>query len=45
MNATEIFIMHPECFDDEIYEYMRKDENPFGWNNMHYVKMPVIPKA
>ena len=38
MNATEIFIMHPECFDDEIYEYMRKDENPFGWNNMHYVK-------
>ncbi|HRH56593.1 MAG TPA: MBL fold metallo-hydrolase [Chitinophagales bacterium] len=38
MNATDIFLIHPECFDEEIYEYMRKDENPFGWNNMHYVK-------
>ncbi len=38
MNATQIFIMHPECFDDEIHQYMRQDENPFGWNNMHYVK-------
>lgn len=38
MNATEIFIIHPECFDEEINEYIRTDENPFGWNNMHYVR-------
>lgn len=38
MNATEIFIMHPECFDEEIFEYMQKDENPFGWNNLHYTR-------
>lgn len=38
MNATEIFIIHPECFDEEIHEYMRTDENPFGWNNMNYVR-------
>lgn len=38
MNATQIFLMHPECFDDEVHHFMRKDDNPFGWNNMHYVK-------
>jgi metallo-beta-lactamase family protein len=38
MNATEIFIMHPECFDDEIFQFMQNDSNPFGWNNMEYVK-------
>lgn len=45
MNATEIFVIHPECFDDEIHEYMQKDENPFGWNNMHYVKDANQSKA
>jgi metallo-beta-lactamase family protein len=38
MNATEIYTIHPECFDDEISEYMETDDNPFGWNNMHYVR-------
>lgn len=38
MNATEIFIIHPECFDEEMHAFISKDENPFGWNNMHYVK-------
>lgn len=45
MNATEIFVIHPKCFDDEIHEYMQKDENPFGWNNMHYVKDANQSKA
>ncbi len=38
MNATEIFIVHPECFDDEMHQFIATDSNPFGWNNMHYVK-------
>lgn len=38
MNATEIFVVHPECFDEEIHQFMRTDENPFGWNNMHYTR-------
>ncbi|MEZ5026460.1 MAG: MBL fold metallo-hydrolase [Chitinophagales bacterium] len=38
MNATEVFIMHPECYDEEIYAYLQKDENPFGWNNLHYTR-------
>lgn len=38
MNATEIFIIHPECFDEEMHQFISSDSNPFGWNNMHYVK-------
>lgn len=38
INATEIFIMHPECYDDEILKYMIKDRNPFGFNSLHYTR-------
>lgn len=38
MNASQVYMMHPECFDDEVHNIMRKDDNPFGWNNMRYVK-------
>jgi len=36
-NATEIYRQHPECFDDEICQYMSKDPNPFGFNNLQYI--------
>ncbi len=45
MSATQIYLMHPECYDDEIHSYMRKDDNPFGWNTMHYTKNPEESKA
>lgn len=38
INATEIFRMHPDCFDEELVEYMMKDPNPFGFNDLHYIK-------
>ena len=38
VNATEIFQLHPECFDKEILEYMLEDPNPFGFNNLKYVR-------
>ncbi|MCB9261014.1 MAG: MBL fold metallo-hydrolase [Flavobacteriales bacterium] len=38
VNATDIFTMHPECFDGSILEYMSKDPNPFGFNNLRYVR-------
>lgn len=37
-NATNIFQMHPECFDKETTEYMRIDPNPFGFNTLTYVR-------
>lgn len=38
VNATEIFRMHPDCFDKELTDYMMTDPNPFGFNHLHYVK-------
>lgn len=37
-NATDIFILHPDCFDKETMEYMRTDPNPFGFNNLKYTR-------
>lgn len=38
INATEIFRMHPECFDSDIVEYMVDNPNPFGFNNLKYTR-------
>jgi len=38
INATEIFKLHPECFDDEILNYMLTDPNPFGFADLKYVR-------
>ena len=38
INVTEIFRMHPECFDEELTKYMFTDPNPFGFNNLHYTR-------
>lgn len=45
VNATEIFRMHPDCFDKELTRYMMTDPNPFGFNNLHYVKRVEDSKA
>ncbi|MCB9033291.1 MAG: MBL fold metallo-hydrolase [Chitinophagales bacterium] len=45
INATEIFRIHPECMDDDMHKYMLHDDNPFGWNNMKYVKNSERSKA
>lgn len=37
-NATTIFQQHPECFDKQIVQYMLKDPNPFGFNDLIYVR-------
>ena len=38
VNATEVFRLHPECFDEEILEYMIEDPNPFGFNDLKYIR-------
>jgi metallo-beta-lactamase family protein len=37
VNATQVFIGHPECFDADLHDYMVTDENPFGFNNLKYL--------
>ncbi len=38
VNATTVFQMHPECFDEELLRYMINDPNPFGFNGLHYIR-------
>jgi len=38
VNATDIFAAHPECFDEETFKYLMYDSNPFGFNNLKYVR-------
>ncbi|MEQ1744816.1 MAG: MBL fold metallo-hydrolase [Saprospiraceae bacterium] len=38
VNATDVFIAHPECFDSQLHQYMLEDENPFGFNGLTYVR-------
>jgi len=38
VNATEIFRMHPECFNKEVLEVMETDPDPFGFSTLHYIK-------
>lgn len=45
VNATVIFGAHPECYDNELNEYMLIDPNPFGFNNLRYVKTVSESKA
>jgi metallo-beta-lactamase family protein len=38
VNATEVFKMHPECFDSETYAHVLANHDPFGFNQLHYVR-------
>ena len=37
VNATSVFRLHPECFDSETVEFLRKNEDPFGFNRLTYI--------
>ncbi len=38
VNATNVFLSHPECFDEELHNHMVEDEDPFGFNGLFYVR-------
>jgi metallo-beta-lactamase family protein len=38
VNVTEIFRLHPECFDKETNRMIAQDEHPFGWGKVTYVR-------
>ncbi|MEI6680606.1 MAG: MBL fold metallo-hydrolase [Mariniphaga sp.] len=38
VNATDIFRMHPECFNKEVLEVIEQDDDAFGFNSLHYIK-------
>jgi len=38
VNATEVYRLHPECFNESIYAFLRQKENPFGMENLTYIR-------
>lgn len=45
VNATNIFGVHPECYDEDLHAYLLIDDNPFGFNNLTYVRDVNISKS
>ena len=45
VNATEIFRMHPECMNNDVKQVMKFDDDPFGFNSLHYIKNVDESKA
>jgi metallo-beta-lactamase family protein len=45
VNATDIYKKHPECFDGETYSYVSHHQDPFGLNQIHYVRSAEESKA
>ena len=38
VNATEVFRLHPECFNAETYRFLREQANPFGMESLTYIR-------
>jgi metallo-beta-lactamase family protein len=36
-NATDVFKNHPECYDKEMMELFNNNQNPFEFENLHYI--------
>lgn len=44
-NATDIFMLHPECFDQNTLDVLLYDDDPFGFKGLQYVKSVEASKA
>ncbi len=38
VNATEVYRLHPECFNESVYAFLHEKENPFGMENLTYIR-------
>ena len=45
INATEVFRLHPEYYDAETYEFMLKYHDPFGFDQLRYIRRVDDSKA
>ncbi|MDZ4747428.1 MAG: MBL fold metallo-hydrolase [Saprospiraceae bacterium] len=45
INATAVYGSHPECFDNQLNEYMLIDTNPFGFNDLTYIRQTEESKG
>ncbi|MBN1811890.1 MAG: MBL fold metallo-hydrolase [Anaerolineae bacterium] len=47
VNVTEVFRLHPECYDEELREFMNHDRHPdpFGFDRLQYIRNVEDSKA
>ena len=45
VGATEIFRLHPECFNEEVYQFLFEKRNPFGFENLTLIRKVSESKA
>jgi metallo-beta-lactamase family protein len=40
VNATEVFRLHPECYDADVRDFMNRDRHPdpFGFDRLRYIR-------
>lgn len=38
VNATEIYRLHPECFNEEIYNFLFEQRDPFGFESLTLIR-------
>lgn len=45
INATQVYGTHPECYDDDLNQYLLEDDDPFGFNSLTYVRSVDLSKS
>jgi len=47
VDVTEVFRLHPECYDQEVREFMvqERDRDPFGFGRLRYIRNVEDSKA
>ncbi|MEM7034200.1 MAG: MBL fold metallo-hydrolase RNA specificity domain-containing protein, partial [Chloroflexota bacterium] len=38
VNITEVFRLHPECYDSEMRTFLQEDQDPFGFQRLRYIR-------
>lgn len=38
IDATDIFRVHPECFNEHVLQVLQTDPDPFGFKTLHYIR-------
>ncbi len=38
INATQVYRMHPECYDAEMQKVLMSDDDPFGFPSLKYIR-------
>ncbi len=38
INVTAVYQLHPECYDRELHDYLVRDPDPFGFEQLTYVR-------